>query len=159
MERIQKSVMIHAPVAQVFEFLADPRNLPDVWPSLIEVSNLDEAGQSFDWTYKMAGMHFHGHSRTIDLEQNRLRVVRGERGISSTFTWRFGERDDGTEVSLDVEYELPVPLLSRLAAPFLRRLNEREAETTLANLKERLESVDIAAQPGASREPAPPPAP
>jgi uncharacterized membrane protein len=159
MERIQKSVTIHAPVSQVFEFVSDPRNLPDIWPSMIEVSNLDDAGQSFDWTYKMAGMQFRGHSRIVEFERNRRRVVKCERGISSTFTWRFGARDDGTEVSLDVEYEFPVPLLGRLAAPFLRRLNEREAETMLTNLKERLESTETAPQPEAARDPASPPTP
>jgi carbon monoxide dehydrogenase subunit G len=146
MERIKRSVVVQAPAAQVFEFVSDPRNFPEIWPSMIEVSNLDQESQSFDWTYKMAGMKFHGRSKTVDLEPNRRRVVKGEGGISSTFTWLFQQRDDGTEVTLEVEYEIPGSLLRQLTAPFLRRLNEREAETTLENLKERLESTEMATQ-------------
>ena len=38
------------------------------------------------------------------------------------------------------EYDLPIPVLDRLAEPFVRKYNERELETTLRNLKTRLET-------------------
>ncbi len=160
METIRKSIEIRAPVAEVFDHLSNAVNLLEIWPSMIEVKNQSiepDGGHTFDWVYKMAGVHFHGHCETVQVERNRLRVDHNESGIPSTFRWEFEGQDDTTEVRLDVEYELPFPLLGRLAAPFLRRLNEREAQTLLENLKERMEGRPEP-RPEA-REPAAPPPP
>ncbi len=162
MERIEKSVAIQAPVGRVFEYLTDPAHLPVIWPSLVETSNAvvgEDGAHTFDWKYRMAGLPFHGRAATIEVERDRRRVDRNEGGIPSTFRWSFAPRDGGAEVSLEIEYELPVPVFGRLAAPFLRRLNEREAETMLGNLKERLESAErIGVRETAGRPPeAPPP--
>ena len=40
---------------------------------------------------------------------------------------------------MKTEYEIPQKLLGKLAEPFVRKLNEREADTFLANLKDRVE--------------------
>ncbi len=143
MERIQRSIQIHAPVAQVFEHLEDPAHLLGIWPSLAEVTNpvvKPDGGHEFDWVYKMAGVPFHGHCETIEVERDRLRVDHNEGGIPSTFRWAYSGAGDATEVRLEIEYELPLAVLGRLAAPFLRMLNEREADTLLHNLKERMEA-------------------
>jgi uncharacterized protein YndB with AHSA1/START domain len=163
MERIEKSVLIEAPVARVFEYMTDPTNLLEIWPSMVSVANAEvkaDGAHEFDWTYKMAGLHFHGRARTLDVERNRRRVVRNDAGIPSTFTWGFEQREHGTEVTLLVDYELPIPLLGRLAAPFLRRVNEREAETMLENLKERMETSETTGLTETTRGESPtPPAP
>jgi uncharacterized membrane protein len=143
MEKIQKSILIDAPAAAPFEYLTDPVNLLEIWPSLLEVSKVEvreDGSNSFDWTYRMAGLQFRERAETMAVECDRRRLVKNEGEIPSTFDWRFEPRGDQTEVMLGIEYELPVPLLGRLAAPFLRRMNEREAATMLENLKERLES-------------------
>ena len=142
MEKINKTILIDAPVNVIFDYTANPVFLPDVWPSMIEVKAVNlkgDGGHSFDWTYKMAGMHFHGHSETIEVVRNARRVVKNDSGIPSKFVWTFTARGAKTEVGLEVEYELPLPLLGRLAAPFLKKLNDREADTMLTNLKDHIE--------------------
>ncbi len=142
MEKLRKYLFIEASPAKVFDYLTDATHLPEIWPSMVEVSNLQmrpDGAHSFDWTYKMAGMKFHGHADTVEVQRDRLRLVRNESGIPSTFRWTFEARDDGTDLALEIEYEMPGNLLGRLAAPFLRRLNEREADTLVHNLKERME--------------------
>ncbi|BDG01342.1 SRPBCC family protein [Anaeromyxobacter oryzae] len=162
MERIEKSVSIQAPVARAFEYLTEPAHLLAIWPSLVETTNAvvrADGGHTFDWKYKMAGLPFHGRAATIEIARDRRRVDRNEGGIPSIFTWTFAPRDGGVEVALAIEYELPVPVFGRLAAPFLRRVNEREAETLLRNLKERLEAAERAGMRetgGRPPEPAPP---
>ena len=143
MEKIRKFIFIEVPPAKVFGYLTEPTHLLEIWPSMVEVSNASitpEGGQSFDWTYKMAGVKFHGHSETFEVKRDRLRYLKNKSGIPSTFRWTFEPREGGTDLSLDVEYEIPGALLGRLAAPFLRRLNEREADTLVHNLKERMEA-------------------
>lgn len=145
MEKIKKSIFIEAPPAKVFGYLADATHLPEVWPSMVEVSNVktrsDGTPQSHDWTYKMAGAKFHGHTEYVEVQRDRLLVFENASGIPSKFRWTFEPRGNGTEFSSEVEYEVPGVLLSRVAAPFLRRLNEREADTMNQNTKERIESL------------------
>ena len=40
MPNIRKSVRIDAPLDRVFEYLAQPENLLEIWPNMIEVSNV-----------------------------------------------------------------------------------------------------------------------
>jgi uncharacterized membrane protein len=162
MERIEKKILIEVEAARVFDHLGDPRNLLEIWPSLMEVTNVEmkEGGRAtWDWTYKMAGLRFHGRSETTEVERPRRRVTRNEKGIPSTFEWTFSQRDHGTEVVVRVEYELPLPLLGHVAELFLRHSNEREAETLLQNLKERLEAAATTAHGVAMESGKEPPAP
>ncbi|WP_242333502.1 MULTISPECIES: SRPBCC family protein [Anaeromyxobacter] len=144
MERIEKKILVEVEAARVFDYLHDPRNLLEIWPSLVEVTNVqlkEGGGADWDWTYKMAGLRFHGRSETVEAVRPRRFVTKNEKGIPSTFTWTLEQRDAGTEVVLKIQYELPLPLLGHVAELFLRHSNEREAETLLENLKERLESA------------------
>lgn len=141
MEKITRSVVVAAPASAAFEFLADPANLPGIWPAMVETARCEvrpDGGHRFDWAYRMAGMVFHGRAETVEVARDRLRVDRTEGGIPSTFRWTFEPRPATTEVSLEVQYELPA-VFGWLAAPLLRRLNAHDAETLLSNLKVRLE--------------------
>lgn len=138
MKKIEKRVFVEAPVERVFEFVVDPNNLLSVWPSLIEVKNVKvepSGAHSFDWTYKMVGLRFHGHADATEVEKNRRVVTKNEGGIPSTFEWLYASKDSGTEITLRVDYELPNKALDKLAEPIVGRLNEREAETLLHNIK------------------------
>lgn len=160
MEKISKSIQIHAPVAEVFEHLSRPDHLLEIWPSMMEVKNevvQPSGAHTFDWVYKMAGVRFHGHCETVEVERDRLRVDRNESGIPSTFRWHYAGADDTTEVRLDIEYEPPFAVLGMLAAPFLRRLNEREAQTLLENLKVRMEAKPETTAEAPGRVAPPPP--
>ncbi|HET8724824.1 MAG TPA: SRPBCC family protein [Anaeromyxobacteraceae bacterium] len=147
MERIKRTVFIEAPPAKVFSYLMDPRNLPEIWPSMVEVSNVktspDGATESNDFTYKMAGMKLEGHTRFVDVERDRRIVWKSEGGIKSTIRWTFTPHGFGTDIVDEVEYELPANLLTRLAAPFVRRINEHEADACVQNLKVRMETPEV----------------
>jgi len=149
MERIKRTVFIEAPPAKVFGYLIDPKNLPEIWPSMVEVSNVktkpDGTAESNDFTYKMAGVKFHGHTELTDVERDRQIVWKSEGGIKSTIRWTFAPHGKGTDVIDEVDYELPANLLTRLAAPFVRRINEHEADACVQNLKVRMETPEVVA--------------
>jgi len=142
MSKISKSIDVQAPVERVYEFMTKPDNLPSIWPSLVEVSKAElkpDGWHSFDWVYKMAGIRFTGHSETTEVEANRRYVSKNERGIPSTFEFLFDAKGNKTHVTINVDYTIPGKLLSRLAEPLVHRMNEREAETLLLNLKDHME--------------------
>ncbi|MHB8875302.1 MAG: SRPBCC family protein [Myxococcaceae bacterium] len=146
MKLIKKSVRINAPLNKVYEYATQPQNLPEIWPSMMEVANIKrtaDGGHSYDWVYKMAGMRFNGHADTRKVVQNKMLEVENKAGIKSVFRWNYTGNDGATEINLEVEYEIPVPLLGKFVESFLVKLNEREAETVLHNLRERMEAGEI----------------
>ena len=65
MAKAVKTITINAPVEKVFGYVSEPTNLPEIWPSLVEstdVQPLPNGGHSSRWVYKMAGMRFEGTS-------------------------------------------------------------------------------------------------
>lgn len=142
MAKIEKTIFINAPVEKVFAFMAKPENLPEIWPSLQEVRNVQpmpNGGYSYDWTYKMAGLRVEGRAEWTEFVQNRRIVDKNEGGIPSTFIWTYEAENGGTRVSVSVDYTIPGALLGRLAEPIVHKMNAQEAETVLANLKARME--------------------
>jgi uncharacterized membrane protein len=144
MAKVTRSISINAPVDKVFAFMWDPANLPEIWPSMVEVKDVkltpQGVGSTFGWVYKMAGMRFEGVSETTEYIANQRNATKTTKGIQSTFVWAYKPEDGGTKLTVEVEYTVPVPLLGKLAEAFIEKQNEHEAECTLANLKARMEA-------------------
>ena len=143
MAKLQKSVTINAPVQKVFDFMADPRNLPEVWPSMVEVKDVKPSpvgGFNFSWTYKMAGMRIEGASETTEFIANQHNITESKKGIQSKFTWDYKSEAGGTKLNVQVEYTVPIPLLGKLAEAFIIKQNANEMDVLLANLIARMEA-------------------
>ena len=143
MVKIAKSITINAPVEKVFDYMNDPTHMPEFWPSLVEVKDVRPSttgGKDFGWVYKLAGMRFEGASESIEHVGNQRMVTKSTKGINTTFVWTYEPQNGGTKLTLEIEYTIPVPLLGKLAEGFIVNMNEREADTLLANLKARLET-------------------
>jgi len=143
MAKITRTITINALADKVYGFINYPGNLPEVWPSMIEVKDIKPSsagGYNFSWVYKMAGVRFEGASDTTELITNQRIVTKSTKGINSTFVWQFEPKDGGTKLTLEVEYVVPIPLLGKLAESFIIKQNEHEADAMLANLKARMET-------------------
>jgi ligand-binding SRPBCC domain-containing protein len=143
MAEYQTSIKIDAPVEKVFGFLSDPQNLPEIWPSIIEVKDvtqLPNGGTSFRYVYKMAGIRLEGSSEDIEFVPNERTVNKSKGGIEATQIWTFQPEDGGTKFVFDIKYNVPIPLLGKLAEAIVLKMNEGEANLVLANLKARMEA-------------------
>jgi uncharacterized membrane protein len=142
MAKMEKTIVINAPAEKIFNYIADPANLPSIWPSMEQIKDivsLPSGGTSFKWVYKMAGMRIDGASDTIGFIANQRIITKSKSGIENTFTWNFQAEAGGTQVNLEVEYTVPVPVLGKLAEVVIIRQNDHEAEVLLANLKAKME--------------------
>jgi uncharacterized protein YndB with AHSA1/START domain len=141
--KIEKTISIDAPVEKVFAYVDDPSNLLEIWPSLVDVKDVERlpsGGSKFRWTYKMAGVRVEGVAEAVEYVANRHIVSKSEGGVSSTITWDFEPEDGGTKVTNAVDYTVHLPVLRKLAESFLVRVNENEGDVLLANLKARMEA-------------------
>jgi carbon monoxide dehydrogenase subunit G len=143
MAEIKRSISINVPVEKVFAYIDDPVNFPEVWPSMVEVKDVEElpaGGRKFNFVYKMAGVRLEGTSETIEYVANQRIVTKSTGAVESKFVWEFLPEGEGTKLNVSIEYTVPVPVLGKLAEGLIVKMNEREADTLVANLKDRIEA-------------------
>ena len=143
MAKLEKSITINAPVEKVFEFIGAATNLPEIWPSLVEltdITQLPNGGHSDRFVYKMAGIRLEGTGEDIEYVPNERIVTKTTGGAESIQTWLFQPEAKGTKVTFKVEYTIPVPVLGKLAEAIIVKMNDHEGELILANLKARMEA-------------------
>jgi uncharacterized membrane protein len=142
MAKITKSITINAPIEKVFGYVSDSRNLPEIWPSLQSIKNfkrLPDDKTTDSWIYKMGGIRLNGTTTTHYVENVEI-ISKTEGGVKSIQIWTFKPVTGGTNVTVDVEYTIPIPVLGKLAEKIIVMLNEHEGDVVMANLKSRMEA-------------------
>lgn len=137
---IGEAVTINAPVEKIFNYISTPTNLPEFWPSLVEVTDvqsLPTGGYKARYVYKMAGMHFKGTGEYTEIVPNESIVIVSKGGIGSVQTWMFRSKANQTRVTLTIDYKIPIPLLGKLASLLVEKMNEHELTLILLNLRTR----------------------
>ena len=139
MSRVAKSAVINNKADQIMNYIADVRNHPAFIGPLKSVANLNgdpkQAGTSWDWTFVMAGVEFTGRAETIGYESGRKFTYKTTTGVQSTFVYSAESQGNGVKVSIDVSYEVPEALLSRMQAAVIEKLNDAEGSRAVENLK------------------------
>ncbi|MDP8929833.1 MAG: SRPBCC family protein [Actinomycetota bacterium] len=148
MARIQHSVEIERPPQEVFEVLTDLDRLP-LWATMV-VENHDlpdaplRSGDSFRQTVRVAGVNLDTEWTVLEIEPPRqVRYeARAAGGGRLHMVQRVTEAGAGSRLEVDVDYDLPGGFLGEaLDRVYVERRNQREAEHTLQNLKDLLESL------------------
>ncbi|MEF8780900.1 MAG: SRPBCC family protein [Haloferacaceae archaeon] len=101
MVSVSRSIRVDKPVETVFEYLDDPRNHPEVTPSLTEVRNvepLDNGGKRVEHTYKMAGIRLDGELVERIHEENERMVFEMSGDLEGEIVIEAVEDGDGTEL-------------------------------------------------------------
>ena len=142
MAKIQKSITINGPVDRVFAYVDDVMTIPEWLPSMMEVRDVTGSGvgQHYRWRYKMAGVPLNGESTVTEHIPNERRVTDSKGGVLSTWTYTFEPHDGGTKLGIEIEYTIPVPVLGKLAEKLVLKRNEREADTAMENIKDKMEA-------------------
>ena len=142
METVERSIVINAPVAKVFEYIDDPMNDPEWMIGMVEVhqvEGLPGVGRHFHWTFKMVGIPLKGQSTTIEHVPNRRTVTESQGGVSSTWAADVEPEGAGTKLTMKVDYTVPIPVLGKLAEHLISKQNERNLESSMENIKHMLE--------------------
>ncbi len=143
MSKITREVHIEAPVEKVFDLLYDPNNLPEIWPSLIEVHKVKESnigGYDYDWICKMADLQIEGKTQMMECLTNRRIATKGTKGLQSMMAWDLHDDGEATHLVFEMQYEIPRSLLKRRSEQALFQENERDIEAMLENLKRKAEA-------------------
>lgn len=141
---LEREVYVEAPPELTFETVADTESLPNIWPSLLMVKNLQRlsnGGARFEYDYLMAGVRIGGHSEDLEYIPNERIVSNIKSGIRSMITWCFKEDSNGgTWVTFQAEYEIPIPVIGSMAEEVVIGINEMDIGVMLTNLKRTVEN-------------------
>ena len=100
-----------------------------------DVQSLPNGGYRVKWVYKMAGVLFEGIGEYTEVVPNHWLVLETKGGIKSKITWTFRFKEDKTRVTLTIEYKVPVPMLGKIAAAIVVKMNDQEGDVIMDNLR------------------------
>jgi uncharacterized membrane protein len=139
MSRVAKSAVINGNADQIMNYIADVKNHPAFIGPLKSITNLKgdpkKPGTSWDWTFVMAGAEFSGRAETVGYEAGKKFSYRTTTGVESTFTYTAEPQGGGVKVTVDVTYDVPGTLLSKMQASVVEKLNDAEGVRAVENLK------------------------
>lgn len=141
MAKVERSIIINAPMEKVFSYVADPANQLEYIPGITDIRDItgEGVGKRYGWTYKAMGISLKGESEVIEYTPNERYVDKSSGGIVSTWTWTFKSEAGGTRLNVVIEYTVPIPVLGKVGELLAVRQSEREADYATATLKDILE--------------------
>ena len=145
MTTVTKSILIHAPIEDVEALMDDQSRLPE-WYSGVTAVDPEPGypavvGSTNELTYKAAGITFNTKFTTLEFEPQAHRKFQMEGMITGTNLWELAAEDEGTRVAVTFDYEMPGGGVGKVVDKLVvERTNEKNAETSLAKLKELIET-------------------
>jgi uncharacterized protein YndB with AHSA1/START domain len=155
MSHLSTTFRVGAPPDTVFDLVADPSRAPE-WQTMItemgEISGRPGGvGSSYIGFYRVAGRRIEGHFIVTAAERPTLLQAAGTtRGGWARWTTVIEAIDGGSEVRVDLEYDLPGELIGSLFGILTGNRLEQEFRRTYDNLRELAEAE---ADPAGHRRP------
>lgn len=141
--RIEHSVVIDRPVEEVFAFLNDAEKLPQWNTAITDARQTSQGpigvGTTFHLSAQFLGRRMDSQSEVTAYEPNQQISYKTKSGpVPMDATYKLEPAGGATRVLEVIEAE-PGSFF-RLAEPVLKRMAQRQMETSLSNLKDLLEA-------------------
>jgi uncharacterized membrane protein len=142
MGHVREQFHIDAPIEAVWDLAVDVQRLVEWQSGLVEVKDatgkLDRVGASYSPVFRFAGRKLDGHFEVTRIEKPNLIEEKGTSpgGGKATTTFKLGRSGSGTDVSSEIDYELPGGFFGNIADKlFMERQIERDIKHSNANFK------------------------
>ena len=133
---------IDAPPDKAFALAIDAARIPEWNSSVTEVKeisgSLDQVGSSYVSVLKLGGRPLKARWEVIRVERPRLLEFNGTApgGGTATTKNRFESADGGTDLAIEIEYQLPGGFIGGMADKlFVERAIERDVKHSVENFK------------------------
>ena len=142
MGHLQEQIHVDAPIEAVWDLVTDTQRLVEWQSGLVEVKDstgkLDRVGAGYSPVFRFAGRKLEGHFEVSRIEKPNLLEFKGTSpgGGKATQTLKLDRAGAGTDVSFEMDYELPGGFFGGIADKlFMERQIERDIKHSNANLK------------------------
>ena len=137
-QRASSQVRINNSPQAVIDYISNSENRPLYLSSLKSISNIEgeSVGGTWTWCWTLLGIDFEGTAACTQHEAGQCYAFETKGGIESTFIYRAEADGEGTQLTMQVNFELPESALSHAGINnWLASSKQQEADATLENLK------------------------
>ena len=142
MGTVTGSAHINKPVAEVFAFMTDSANWPDVEVGLLDIQPRGKVavGSKGTETRDMRGRKIQATWEVAELEANKkLTVNGGGPGMKVRAVTSFAQKDNGTDVAFTMDY-WPQGLMMKLMSPMIKGQFKKDTAKMMLRMKGAVES-------------------
>ena len=144
MKSIRKSIVVEAPRGRVFELVDDPARYPEFFAGITKWEPRSKKRKGIGAKYRVlmqvGSIEAGGTVRVTERRVNQSIEWSWEQGIRQSGRWSLRDAPCGTELTLDVRYDLSGGPLGRLVEHLTGRIVERNLWATLLAARRLLEA-------------------
>jgi len=146
MTRIERSILISAPVNEVFAYASDHRKWTEWFEGVSEftptTATTHGTGARYAYKARMMGLAVNVETEIRDFVVNQGWTGVSTKGVSSRTVWDFQSLGSETRFTYTLEYHLPFPRFSGLVDALIMKPQwEKIIRISLENLKRRVEQA------------------
>ncbi|MDI6771302.1 MAG: SRPBCC family protein [bacterium] len=145
MASVEASTVIKATMEKVYALAKDVERFPQFMPDLVSVVVLERlpTGTVTEWVGRVQGRRIRWVEEDEWDDERRVCTFRQRSGDFNKYegAWRFEAAPEGIRTSLEVEFELDIPLAGALLSSLVKVLMRKNCESMLAALKGQLEET------------------
>lgn len=144
MPHVKGSILIRAPIQEVYAYLSDLSRMAD-WCAPVVESRWTHpsplgAGAKAEMVVKLAGQLIPSSMIVLKADPPRHFSARALTGLMGTYTWELEPTPEGTRVTRTLDWGVPPSILGReLDALYFERIQSRTVDQDLENVKTALE--------------------
>ena len=139
MAHVKITEHIEAPNEQVFDLFIDVKRWPEFMPSgeIKEVTGpLDQVGTRVHSSMQFLGRKMESWDEVVEVDRPRLLKLASDEPMKSVATYRLTPVGEGTDVTVEADYELPAGFLGHIADRlFIEKAMERQMRHGFENFK------------------------
>jgi ribosome-associated toxin RatA of RatAB toxin-antitoxin module len=146
MPQVKNKVTINAPFDTVWALAQDVEKFPEIMPDLEKVEILEKSEPTALTTRTVTEWHSRIKQFNRSIVWTEEDIWNEEKGtcefwqLKGDFTeykgsWKFREREDGTELDLSIDYSFEIPLVGALMKGVLQKLMQQNVDMMSSALK------------------------
>jgi len=150
MGHVRVSDHINAPIDQVWDLNASCERVPEWNVNVIEVKDcqgrLDRVGAKVTTVSRVMGRKIEGSAETTKADKPHAFAEKliGAGGAKASVSVTFAEARGGTDMTVDVDYDLPMGMFAGIAEKLLGGSMERDIRHSTENFKALCEATVLA---------------
>ena len=140
--KLQFTANINKSPTEVIDFVSDVRNRANYQTALTSVADIEGesgVGQKWRWRYDLMGQQLEGTGEGVEFEAGQFYSFVTDGAAKSRFSYRAESAGEGTQLTVEVEVDLPAELEQKVDKEQLLQAAQQKGNEAIAELKQAVE--------------------
>ncbi|WP_408956003.1 type II toxin-antitoxin system RatA family toxin [Natroniella sp. ANB-PHB2] len=144
MPQVEESIFIQGDIEQAYQLAKDMESYPEFMPNVININVVKQCENETitSWVTEIDGKRICWKERDIFNDAEYEIIYQQLSGDLKEFNgkWKLESSSQGVKISLTVNFEFGIPMLSSLLNPLLKKKVASNSQSMLRAIKEQIES-------------------